>query len=406
MTAYLSAAVKNYFTSYSGLSYLCWQGIILSFIESTMIGVYYFFPLYFVSELHINIATAGVIISFYGMGTILGGFLGGKLSDKISPGTVSTAALFFQAIMLLCMVKLQSAHLLMLDLFLMGVASYSFITGNYLWVLSHCEGQEVKRLKAINILGVASNLGLGLSAMIISSLADYDFRSILFLCSLLLICSAGYFSFLNCKEEKTIAVISVSDANQANVAKANKKVVWLVLACSFLVGLIIFQSSTTYSFYIKESFPEYGIKGVGFLFSLNCFMVVLLQTPIGSLAHRYNKILVVGVGAFLLGSSMFLLNFPWAFAIAILSAVIHTLGEMIFFSVSQLICYQYGGEKKKGQSLGLYRMIYASSRMIAPAGGSFIYQRFGGRMLWYLCGLIGITCLAVCGWFRKEGDHC
>src|SRR3990167_105124 len=377
MTIFLSSIMKGYVESYAGLSKSCWRGIILSFIESTLIGVYYFFSLYFVNELHFNIALAGVILSFYGMGTIFGGLLGGKLSDAFSPSIVSIGSLFIQAATLLILVKVSSARWLMADFFIMGIASYSFITSNHLWSLSHCKKEET-RLKAINLLGVASNLGLGLSAIIINALARFGFHSIFLFSSALLFLSAIYFSFLNNKN-KTIQEIKPTDTTPTVITKPNQKIVWLVLGCVFLVGFIIFQSGTTYSIYIEKSFPELSLRGISILFSLNCFLVVFLQAPLVNFFRDYNKLLIVGIGVFLLGFGMLLLNFSYVFVLALLACVIYTVGEILFFSVAQFICYQKSTKENKGKSLGIYRTIYASSRVAAPAGGSFIYQQYGSR---------------------------
>ena len=56
---------------------------------------------------------------------------------------------------------------------------------------------------------------------------------------------------------------------------------------------------------------------------------------------------MIGYGAFLMGFGMFMLNFSFVFYLAIIACVIYTMGEMSFFSVAQLVCYQEGGAQKK-----------------------------------------------------------
>jgi MFS family permease len=213
--------------------------------------------------------------------------------------------------------------------------------------------------------------------------------------------SAIYSSFLN-NNLKRVKKVAADSASSTTKNKVDKKIVRLVLAILFLVGLIIFQISTTYSIYIKEYFPVYGTHGLGVLFAINAFMVVFLQTPIVNWFQAYNKVLLVGLGAFLMGVGMFVLVFPSFFLFAVISCVIYTVGEMLFFSVAQYICYQYGDDNKKGHSMAIYRMVYASSRVLAPIGGSFIYQELGGKSLWVICGLIGIGCLLACYSFREK----
>jgi predicted MFS family arabinose efflux permease len=177
MSAHLISSIRRYHAHYAGLSATCWQGILLSLFESALTGTYYFLQLYFINELKISITTAGLIMSFYGIGTILGGFVGGKLSDKMSSGLVATISILIQGVTLLAIIKIQSAPFLMMDLFLMGLACYSFITANHIWVLDKCD-QEFQKLKAINILNSASNLGFGLSAAMIGFCLDYGFHEL------------------------------------------------------------------------------------------------------------------------------------------------------------------------------------------------------------------------------------
>lgn len=401
MSGYLLSILESYAASYSGLTSKCWQGIFLSFFEAALIGVYYFLPLYFVHQLHFSVATSGAILSFYGMGTILGGIMGGRLSDQMSPGIVSIGSLVLQAIVLLLLIKLKTLHLLAFSLFIMGIASYGFITSNHLWVLDQCNSSEAQKLKAINILNAASNLGFAVSAIVISCSMAYGFQNILFFAAGLLSLSALYFFYLEkqiivVSEIKESSVTDVSNQIETHAVKKNKKILWTVLGCVFLVGLVIFQMSTTYSLYIQSIFPELGMRGVGGLFALNALLIVAFQAPIVSFFSGYNKIDLVGIGAFLIGLGMLMLAISHVYAVVIVACMTYTLGEILFFSVAQFVCYQSGAKKKKGQSLGLYRTVYASSRVIGPAVGACIYQQWSGDMLWFLCGVVGSICLMSC----------
>src|SRR3990167_5035 len=238
MSTSISSFAKEYVAIYSGLKKTCWQGILLSFVESTLAGVYYFLSIYFVDVLHFNISIAGMIISFYGLGTIFGVWFGGRLSDKFSPFVVSAAGLLIQAIALLILIKFKLIQLLMLDLFVLGIATYSFITSNYVWVLNQCENIAKDRLKAINLLSVASNFGIGLSAIIISVFIGYGFQRIFFVCGACLFALAMIL-FLQNKSRLVINHSSDYKKNIPDIVRVeapinkNKNVIWLVLSCLF-----------------------------------------------------------------------------------------------------------------------------------------------------------------------------
>jgi MFS family permease len=393
---------KRYLNSFAGLSTNCWSGILLSLAQSTLTGTIYFLSIYFVDNLHLTIKTASTIIAYYGLGAILGGILGGKLSDKTSPATISILSLLLQAVGFLALVKLTNVYLLMINLFIIGIATYGFITANYLWVLNRCGNHRAQKLKAINILSTASNLGLSLSAMMITLLIPFGFKFILLASGII---TAGLAIFLVIGNKPEDITETVTDTTQIKplTLPTNKSrvVIGTVLLSVVLIGSIVSQLSSTYAIYIKTSFPAYGITAVSILFTINSLMVVLFETPIGQLLGNTNKLLMVGVGGFLIGTGMLILSFSYIFFLAILACLVYTLGEIIFFCMSQLLCYEYGSKKSKGQSLGIYRMVYASSRVIGPAVGGYIYYNFSGEMVWYVSGVIGIVCLSACAYFRK-----
>ena len=126
---------------------------------------------------------------------------------------------------------------------------------------------------------------------------------------------------------------------------------------------------------------------------------MLFETSIGNLIGNYNKILLVGMSSFVIGFGMFMLTFSKSFFLAITACAIYTLGEIVFFCIAQLICYERG--TTKGQTLGIYRMTYATSRVIGPAGGSYFYYHLGSSIVWYLCGIIGLMCLIICNYYKK-----
>ena len=147
MHTHLTTFIKFYFRSFQGLPSTAWRGIVLALIDAIMISVYYFISIYFLNELHFSVTTCATIISCHGLGAIVGARIGGKLSDMISPTLVSALSLLVQAVGYFALVKLSTITGIMVDAFILGAASYAFITSNHFWTLQHCTDAE--RLKAI-----------------------------------------------------------------------------------------------------------------------------------------------------------------------------------------------------------------------------------------------------------------
>lgn len=400
MKKYLSLTYNSYISNYKGLSNYCWNKIINNFVNTMLIGVFYFFSVYFVNILGVKIEIATTIISFYGLGAVFGGLIGGKLSDRINPGVVSVFSIFMQAIAISIIANTKSITILSILLFTFGFSTYSFITSNYLSVLKQCENNETEKLKALNILAVISNLGLSLSAVIIGIFASFGFKNVLITVGFLFFI-LGIFTLLT--ENKSFYVASKKVDNEKlskNFKSQNNTITNYILICVFFVGCIISQMSSTYPIFLHEIFPYMGVKSISMALMLNSLLVVTFQAPLSNYFAEYNKIMIVGAGAFLLGFGVMMLNFSSSFMFIMFACVVYTIGEILFFSTAQLVCYQGADERKKGASLGLYRMIYASSRIAGPLAGGFIFSQVGASALWYFCGLIGFLFFLGCVYLK------
>lgn len=393
-------AIKNYFLE---LPRGAWEGIFANFCSSVLSCVFYFLSIYFVTILHFSVATSGYILSFYSIGTMAGGLIGGRLSDKVSPQHATTIGLLIESLGYLILIFLKSPFLLMINAFVLGSASYIFLTGNYGMVLQYCQNNERKKLKSLGLLAMVANLGLSLSALLIGYFAHYSFAYIFLFSSVLLLLLAIFV----CIQKNSLSSTKINpntETKPCTPSKHRKPLLVIGFFCVFIGGSIIMQYSGTYSIYIKNTFPELGLKAVSYVFALNCILVVILQSPIVHLIQGKNKLLMVGLGAFLQGLSLLMLNFYTHYSYAMLAILIATIGEVIFFPSVQLVCHNASQEGKKGTGLGLYRTIYGGSRAFGASAGSFIYTTFSAYALWSIAGAMGLICLIVCWYWRKLAE--
>jgi predicted MFS family arabinose efflux permease len=402
MYNHLATFSKSYLNNFRGLPIIAWQGIILCLIDSLCIGAFYFFTTYFVENLHFSVSAAGTIISFYGLGAIAGGYLGGRLSEKIPPSLIAAACLMLQATGYLALAKISSLHVLRIDAFILGMAAYGFITANYLNLLNSC--QNLDQLKVINWLSTVSNLGMGISALLIGFYSAIGLKNIFMIFSGILLLLSGYLLTRHIifrddpliqKKPPTFSCTVVVNNNQPILFNL------FMFSTIFSSGIIISQISSTYSLFVQSTFPQLGIKAFSILFSINTLFIILFEVQIGAIFNCYNKILMMGLGSFLLGLGMLMLSFKINFAGAILACIVYSIGEILFFCMAQLLCYQKQQKNNKGRGLGMFRTIYATSRAIGPTLGCYIYYQFSSYSLWYVCAVIGIGCLLGSNYFKQ-----
>ncbi|HEX2548746.1 MAG TPA: MFS transporter, partial [Gammaproteobacteria bacterium] len=366
--------INTYLKNYTGLPSLCWLGILMIFIDAVAGGVCFFLSIYFVNNLGFNIKIAGLLISAYGLGTVVGSIIGGKLSDDLSPNLVAKASLILQGIAFLLLMTLHTTETLVINLFVMGGSAYIFKTAINCWVLNQPGNSSDLKLKLLNLARVASNLGLAVSGSIIG-IFDRDNFSNLFLLS-----SLTFFIFsiiFILKDKKKLFQINDVKNQEDPIYTSNthKKILLIVLTFVFLIGFMIAQLGTTYPIYIQNSFRDLGMRAVSILFILDTVLIVLFQAPLVNFLKKSNKIFFIGIGGLFMGGGMAILNISFIFSLAIISCVIWTTGEMLFIPLTQLVCYEKGLDQKQGKPIGIYQAIYATGTICGPALGAFIYQR-------------------------------
>lgn len=398
--------IQAYLDHYRDISFANWQRIILAFMNDMASGVIFFLSVYFVDILHMSIAKAGLLLSSYGVGKAIGGAVGGKLTDILSPNLVIISCLLIESLMFVALIKIHALILLIIIEFILGVAVYAFTTANKVCVLHSIKGNEHIKLKILSVLYTASNLGIGISAIYVSLTAKFGFYYIFLSASILLIASAAIFFIQTLRIQPDVyrfpTLLHENKPEGLDDSKnINPIVSWLILICVFSISLIIAQFSSTYSIYLTTSFPTLGVKAVSIVFALNSFLIIFLQTPVVNYFNKSNKILMVGIGAFLMAGSISLLSGAYTFLIVIISMISYTMGEMIFFSMAQLVVYQHSSHRYKGQGIGLFQTFLALGMIVGPSLGGYIYDRLGSHTLWYCCGLTGIVWLLVALHYKK-----
>lgn len=394
--------MTNYLTYYRGIPSSCWYFIVLNVINAVAVGLCFFLSIYFVDSLKFSMTTVGFLMSCYGLGTVMGGLLAGKCCDVFSPRLILILSILIEACSFLMLGHLNAIVPLAINLLILGIFAYGFKTSNHVLLLQHCKDNTGAQLKAINITYAASNLGLGISGVGISVLSAFGYQFIFNGAGVLLL---GSFLFVSLMSNMVVIAKSANEEKEggSNFFNPSSKIVWLALVSLFCVGVIIAQLGSTYPIYVKEAFPTLGIQAVSILFVLDTVLIVLFQAPLSNYFARYNAIIVMGLGAACMGIGMFILIFTAHFSYAIISCIIWTTGEMLFLPTAQLLCYRYSRHEKKGQSIGVYQSTYATSTVIGPFLGGYLYHAVSPDAMWYLALLIGVSCFGMCLLMQKQG---
>lgn len=378
-----------YLSGFSGVTKSCINAILVGLINSIVNGITGFLTIYLVNNLHLSVFKAGWIVAAYSAGRVAGGMSVSKISEFFDDNLIGSLSLFIRAIIFFILIKVSAFYALIGLLFVFGFTNYCFKITNSALILSLSHGDHAIRHRLINMMYTTTEIALGISAVLISVLAKYNFQLIFFLSAIILIISTLYY-FICCKQNKIIFNVknSMIQSDDDNYNTSNHNFFYMATSL-FFIGLVFSQFTSTYPLYVNQLFPLTGIKLVGALFAFNSLIIIFFQIPINHFLEKTNKMYLIGISGFLIGFAMWILNFSDLLAMFIFSCVVMSLGEISFFTSTQLYFYDKGLNKTK--SLANYQVITSMSAIMGPIIGSAIYEYYGGPVIWNICGVIAVT---------------
>ncbi len=394
-----------YFKSFQGLPGILWHRVIIYMINTISGGLSFYLAFYFVQDLHIAWVMAGFLVSCYGIGTVLGGLLGGWLADRFHPDFSGIAALVIKTLLFLLLLVCKVPWALIPIMFLFGLCTYVFKAVNNVVLLRGVGPDPSLRLKIISVMYAGMNFGLAISAVIVMIFFHFGFQWLFILSALLMGVSCVYlFCRMRLDTMTSATLIEIPLHPKTHHTQSSLLIVSVALGFIFLSGLIFAQLSAAFPIYLHQSFPRMGLSAATILFILNSFIIVIAQVPLTHAFRKMNPLLTLGLGACLLGVGFGLMVFTFSYAMMIASCVVATIGEMLAMSVSQLLVFDYASSKHQGQMQGFYQAAYATGCVIGPTLGMWIYHTLGGKAIWNGCSVIGVVylCVMLGVWRRKK----
>ncbi len=371
-------AVNYLLVPYKGFSKETWRIFSAGFINAMSLMIIIYLSLY-LNSLHYSVIEIGIVLSLFGFFSIVGGYLGGLLSDRLTPLRVCKISLLSSALLLFPLGVIKVPLLLIILMCGFGVSSNIFRPA-FILTITHGEHQGSLE-KIVALRRVAINLGMAFGAAISGFLASKDiyfvfvFNAFSSLISFLII-----FSMKDQKLNKNPKSEATGN-NQSQVSQSN---FYFLLVLMFFILLVFNQSLSTYPLFLKNS-QNFTPSFISFLYVISGVLIAFFQVPITHILKNKKSNFVCASGVLLIGLGFLVL--PWAkdVLLVIFSCVLWTFGEIILFPAQLAMLLRASGEKKGG-SMGLYQTVFSLASFFSPMLGMSVYA-YDGNLIWYLSGL-------------------
>ncbi|MCD8439150.1 MDR family MFS transporter [Tenacibaculum finnmarkense] len=382
----------NYLNTFKGLSREVWWLALITLINRAGTMVIPFLSLYLIKSLNFTLKDVGWIMTCFGLGSVLGSWIGGKLTDKIGFYKVMKASLFLTGLLFIALQFVTSFVGFCIGIFLVMLVADTFRPAMFVALSTYSKPEN--KTRSVTLIRLAINLGFSagpaLGGLIITSLS----YSGLFWVDGITCISATFLliNVLNPKKARTLDELKV--ANPISIFKDTA--FWLFFVGMFIFALVFLQLFSTIPLYYKQAHHLSELQ-IGLLMAMNGFIIFSLEMPLIKWLEesKYSKEFLIFIGLFLMGLSFFVLNLTSWSGILILGMFFMTFGEMIALPFSNAFVINRAKKGNQGEYMAYYSIAFSLAHIFGHNSGMRLIDAYGFDTTWSIVTITAVVGLVI-----------
>ncbi|WP_417213957.1 MDR family MFS transporter [Bizionia sp.] len=383
---------NSYIDTFRGLSSEIWWLALITLINRAGTMVIPFLSLYLTTDLNLSFAQVGWVMTAFGLGSVCGSWLGGKLTDKIGYYKVMVRSLLATGILFIGLQFLHTFAGVCLGIFLVMLVADMFRPAMFVALSAYSKPEN--KTRSVTLIRLAINLGFSagpaVGGIIITTMSYAGLFWVdgitCILATILLV------NVLHPKKAKTQD--SIINKNPQSAYK--DKAFWIFLAAMTMFGIVFLQYFSTMPLYYKDVHYLTELE-IGILLGLNGAFIFILEMPLIKWLENtgYSKTTLMVFGAILVGISFVVLNVtPWI-GILLIGMLFMTVGEMITFPFSNAFAMERAKKGNQGEYMALYSIAFSIAHIFGHNAGMQLADSVGFENTWYIMTLLSILCIAL-----------
>ncbi len=389
--------VKSYKDSFSGLSQEIWWLALITFINRAGTMVLPFLSLYLTKDLKLSLSEVGWIMSCFGVGSLLGSWLGGKLTDRFGFYKVMFWSLLTTGFLF---IALQFVHTFVgfaIGIFITMTVADTFRPAMFVSLKAYSKPENQTR--SLTLVRLAINLGFSfgpfLGGIIIATInytGLFWVDGITCIAAIFLMKLVLHPKKLKKTSEEPVELYSENSAT--SVFKDYPYIVFLTVV--FIMGFIFLQLFTTIPLYYEEVHALSEIQ-IGLLMSLNGFFIFLFEMPLIHAIEKtlINRMKIITWSLVLMALSFLVLTVSNWFGILIIGMLLITIGEMLAFPFTNNFAMNRAPKGKDGMYLAYYTMAFSWAHIFSAKTGMELIDRYGFDVNWFFMGGLGLIAVVL-----------
>ena len=377
----------GYINSFNGLSKEVWWLALITLVNRAGTMVIPFLSLYLTQNLGFSLENVGGIMTSFGLGSLAGTWIGGRLTDKIGYYKVMLNSLTVAGFLFIAIQFLEGFWPICIGIFVLMVVADAFRPA--VFVALNAYSKPENRTRSVTLIRLAINLGFSagptLGGIIIVSLGYGG----LFWVDGLTCMIAGVLLLIILHPKKSRVSDNVLVESPKSAYKDPQFL--LFIAAMVLFGFAFVQYFSTMPVYYSEihSLSEFQI---GMLLGLNGFFIFVFEMPLIKYmeSRPWSKISNVIIGLGLTALSFVILNLTTWIGVLTIGILLMTLGEMIAFPFSNAFAMDRAKRGNQGEYMALYSISFSIAHVFGHNSGMQGVAHFGYKITWYA---ITVVCI-------------
>jgi predicted MFS family arabinose efflux permease len=382
----LASTVQLYKNAYTGLSRKTWYLSVVMLINRSGTMVVPFMTIYATQKLHFSITQAGFVMGLFGVGAIVGAFIGGRITDKFGFYPMQIVSLLLGGSMFIVTGYMHTYISLCISAFVLSVCNESFRPANATAIAFY--SKEENRTRSYSLNRLAINLGWAVGAALGGFLASVNYELLFWVdgctniaAAILLVKLLPY-------------VKSGSNHTKHKETVITKPAYRDTIYVLFLVLTIMFATCFFHLFTILPVFYKtswlFDEQFIGMLMALNGLIIVAIEMAlIFKLEGTRPLTGFIQRGVMLVGIGYALINMlPVAAWSAIVSMIIITLGEIFSMPFMNSFWITRTTVNNRGQYAAMYTIAWSIAQIAAPTLGSQVAANINYDSLWWIIAAI------------------
>lgn len=372
----LTIAYHRYREAFAGLPRELWVLALVMLVNRSGAMLLAYLTLYLTSQIGMESSHAGHMISVFGVGSIIGSFLGGRLVHRVGAVRVQTTAMLLSVPCYWVLPLWREPWMIAVNLLVLSVLTESVRPANATVVTKVTKGE--KRTRAFALTRLAANLGFSVGGLLGGVLASIDFRLLFWVDGATTLAAAAIllWSFGMRRlpgEERRPANLDTGPLGDRNFVT--------FLGLFVLTCVVFFQFISTYTLYLRDHYHLSELL-IGTLFAINTLVIVAVEMVLVDYLKRWPLVRTVGWGCVLTCLGFGLLPFGSSYGFAVLAILVMTVGEMLSMPLAVGYMANCAPPGQEGRYMGWWATGVAVAFVLGPFLGGTLYG-VRPELVWY-----------------------